>query len=241
MNHGYYLPSPEFHYVLSTLFLSGPSREFVSDLWKSTFPVFPDSFSSNHHLIEGQKLLLSLGERYFTENDFYEAFQDEFTQLFLAPVKAYPYQSVYLDTVSIGGVQMSGLMMGESAERVRDFYSEYGFGKTVNLPEDHISFELAFLGRLHSFHESTGYVTYLVGAKKFLEENMIRWVPRFCDDLYDAADIYRPVAKIVKGLVLYEYEALMLTTSGQIESAFSHAIGHSDKQEGEDGEGERNN
>jgi TorA maturation chaperone TorD len=210
MRQGYYLPNPEFHYFLSNLFLSGPSREFVSDLWNGTFPAFPDSFPGNDDLREGHGLLITLKDHFEKEDDFYQAFQDEFIRLFFAPVTAYPYQSVYLDTVSIGGVQMSGLMMGESAERVRDSYSEYGFGKTVNLPEDHISFELAFLGRLYSLHENTGDGAYLAAARNFLEEHLIRWVPRFCDDLYDEADLYKPVAKILKGLVLYEYEALML-------------------------------
>lgn len=207
---GYYLPSPEFHYFLSNLFMSGPSRAFVSDLWNDTFPALPESFLENDDLKEGWSLLLELKKRFPGEEDFCRAFQDEFTRLFLGgPAMVHPYQSVYLDTINIGGVLLNGLMMGESAERVRDFYSEYGFGKTVNLPDDHISFELAFLGRLYSLHENTGDGAYLAAAKKFLEEHLIRWTPRFCDDLYENADLYRPVAKIVKGLLIFEYTNLM--------------------------------
>lgn len=207
---GYYLPSPEFHYFLSNLFISGPSRAFVSDLWNDTFPALPESFLENDDLKEGYGLLLELKKRFSGEEDFYEAFQDEFTRLFLGgPAMVHPYQSVYLDTINIGGVLFNGLMMGESAERVKAFYSEYGFGKTVNLPEDHLAFELAFLGRLHSLYEDTGENIYLVGAKNFLEEHLIRWAPRFCDDLYENADLYRPVAKIVKGLLIFEYTNLM--------------------------------
>ena len=226
MKHGYYLPSPGFHYLLSNLFLLGPSHEFISDLWNGLFPVFPDSFSGNYDLTEGHRMLFSLKERFKSEEDFYETFQDEFTELFLAPVRVYPYQSVYLDTINIGGIQMSGLLMGESTETVREFYTRYGFGKTVNLPDDHIAFELAFLGRLHSLYESTGLHRYLTAAREFVEKHLIRWVTRFCDDLYDTADLYKPVAKILKGLVLYEYEALMLTTGEQME-AFSYTKRHS--------------
>lgn len=208
---GYYLPSADFHYFLANLLISGPSREFVSDLCNGTFPALPESFLENDDLKEGYSLLLALKKRFPSEEDLYQAFQDEFTRLFLGgPAMVGPYQSVYLDTINIGGILFSGLMMGESVERVRDFYSEYGFSKTLNLPDDHISFELAFLGRLHSLHENTGDGAYLAAAKKFLQEHLIRWVPRFCDDLYDAADLFKPVAKILKGLVLYEYEALML-------------------------------
>ncbi len=227
MRPGYYLPSPEFHYFLSNLLISGPSREFVSDLYNDNFPPFPDFFHGNDDLREGHGLLITLNVRFEKENAFYQALQDEFTRLFLAPVKVYPYQSVYLDTINIGGIQMSGLMMGESAERVRVFYSEYGFSKTVNLPDDHISFELAFLGRLHSLYEDTGDGEYLVAAKKFIEEHLIRWVPRFCDDLYDTADLFKPVAKILKGLVLYEYEVLMLEI--RADKIFSTARCNADK------------
>jgi TorA maturation chaperone TorD len=208
---GYYLPSADFHFFLANLLISGPSREFISDLCSDTFPALPESFLENDDLKEGCSLLLALKKRFPSEEDFYQAFQGEFTQFFLGgPAMVHPYQSVYLDTINIGGVLFNGLMMGESAERVKAFYSEYGFGKTVNLPDDHISFELAFLGRLHSLHENTGDGVYLAAAKNFLEEHLIRWAPRFCDDLYDAADLFKPVAKILKGLVLYEYEALML-------------------------------
>lgn len=173
-------------------------------------------------------LLLSLKERFKNEEDFHMAFHDEFTALFLAPVRVYPYQSVYLDTINIGGVQMTGLLMGKSAGMVKDFYSEYGFGKTVNLPDDHIAFELAFLGKLHSLYESTGLDRYLSAAREFIEEHLIRWAPRFCDDLYDTADLYKPVAKILKGLVLYEYEALMLTSTNRVD-ALSPSRGNADK------------
>lgn len=207
----YYLPSADFHYFLANLLISGPSREFISDLCNDTFPALPESFLENDDLKEGCSLLLELKKRFSREEDFYQAFQDEFTRFFLGgPAMVHPYQSVYLDTINIGGVMLNGLMMGESAEQVKEFYSEYGFGKSVNLPEDHLAFELAFLGRLHSLYEDTGEIIYLVGAKKFLEEHLIRWAPRFCDDLHDAADLFKPVAKILKGLVLYEYEALML-------------------------------
>lgn len=208
---GYYLPSADFHYFLANLLISGPSREFISDLCNDTFPALPESFLENGDLKEGCSLLLELKKRFPGEEDFYQAFQDEFTRFFLGgPAMVHPYQSVYLDTINLGGVMLNGLMMGESAEQVKEFYSEYGFGKSVNLPEDHLAFELAFLGRLHSLYEETGEIIYLVGAKKFLEEHLIRWAPRFCDDLHDAADLFKPVAKILKGLVLYEYEALML-------------------------------
>jgi TorA maturation chaperone TorD len=229
MRLGYQLPSGDFHYFLANLLLKGPSHGFVSDLWNDAFPAPPDQFCENDAMAEGFRLMTGLKKCFDNMDAFYQAFEGEFTRLFLAPVKVYPYQSVYLDTINLGGVMMSGLMMGESAERVRDFYSKYGFGKTVNLPDDHISFELAFLGRLHSLYENTGDDAYLAAAKNFLEEHLIRWVPRFCDDLNDVADLYKPVAKILKGLVLYQYEALMQATTAEIEP-FAHATGHSDKQ-----------
>ena len=225
-----YTPSAGFHYFLSNLLISGPSREFVSELWHDTFPDLSEAFLENDDLKEGYRLLIELKKRFPNEEGLYQAFQDEFARLFLGgPAMVHPYQSVYLDTINFGGVLLNGLMMGESAERVKEFYSEYGFGKTVNLPEDHISFELAFLGRLHSLHENTGDGAYLAAAKKFLEEHLIRWAPRFCDDLYDAADLLKPVAKILKGLVLYEYEALMLTPTGRSED-IAHAGCTADKQ-----------
>jgi TorA maturation chaperone TorD len=226
---GHYMPTADLHYFLSNLLMSGPSRECVADLWGDAFPAFPDALLKNGDIKEGYGSLLALKKRFTRQEDFYSAFQGEFTRLFLGgPEMVHPYESVYLDTMNIGGVMLNGLMMGESSDRVKEFYSAYGFGKTVNLPEDHISFELAFLGRLHSLHENAGDDAYLSAAKKFHEEHLVRWVPRFCDDLYDAADLFKPVAKILKGLALYEYEALMLTSTNQLE-ALSPSRGNADK------------
>jgi len=118
-----------------------------------------------------------------------------------------PYESVYL------GSDQQPLMQASVA--VRQAYAEAGVGlpEEVRDQPDFIGFELDFMRHLTE-KEAQAWADggweevaqILEKERAFLEEHVVRWIPRFCDVMAQEAqlDFYRGIARVTKGFVLDE-------------------------------------
>lgn len=121
----------------------------------------------------------------------------DYSALFVGPneLLAPPYGSVYLDG--------ERLLMGESTMNVLNTYSANGLSidsEFFNAP-DHIAVELEFTYFL--LHNEVGALrdndtekanSYRVAANKFLQENLVKWVPPFVENISKGAKTeYYPV------------------------------------------------
>ena len=108
----------------------------------------------------------------------------------------HPFESVYLGA--------DHLLMQEPRDQVVDLYAEYGFAASTepHLPEDHISFELAFL-QLLAFRSADGDPQAQALMARFANEHPLRWLPAFCDDLKDAAEtnFWLDCADMLRGVI----------------------------------------
>ncbi len=115
-----------------------------------------------------------------------------------------PYEGVY--------AAMAQEALGQTMMSVRNIYAESG----VVLPEeihdqpDFIGFELDFMRHLTekeaeawANEENEEVVKIIKKERAFLDEHILRWVPRFCDLMFEQAqlDFYRGIARLTKGFV----------------------------------------
>ena len=116
-----------------------------------------------------------------------------------------PYESVYRD----------GRLWGKSTAEVSQTCGRLG----VKLPEawteppDYIGIELDFM-RLICLSEreawQDGYadkaLEYLEAGGDFLRKHIVQWVPDFCEEMYNRAelDFYRGIARLTRGFVEYD-------------------------------------
>ncbi len=129
-----------------------------------------------------------------------EEISNDFEEIFSPSQKRIlPYESSYIGQTDFSMVA-SGL-----TERIYSFYLQEGLilDESLNIAPDHISAELFFVSYLLDANR-------VASLKYFFEEHIVSWIPRFCDDLYDAAftDFYQELAAITKDLILTEYEKL---------------------------------
>lgn len=118
-----------------------------------------------------------------------------------------PYEGVYAPTAQEA--------LGQAMMNVKNIYAESG----VVLPEeihdqpDFIGFELDFMRHLTEKEadawaaENNEEVMRITEKERaFLDEHILRWIPRFCDLMLQEAqlDFYRGVARLTKGFVMGE-------------------------------------
>ncbi len=131
----------------------------------------------------------------------------EYAALFIGPQPrtVHPYESVYRDGLTIGDQTFRGLLMGESVDKVRAFWAEAGIHcvNPHNYPPDHVGLELAFVAYMGQGFLESGEARSWDLARRFVQEHLLAWVPRFCADLHavDAACFYRPVAQVTEGVL----------------------------------------
>lgn len=124
---------------------------------------------------------------------------------------ARPYASVYLSR--------DGCLMQEPYSRIADFYNRAGFARSADAREldDHISVVLEFMA-----HLAEGTVRALKNREDrsvrerlrlqdaFLRDNVLTWVPAFCQDAarYADSEFYRAFAAITSAFVKADEELL---------------------------------
>lgn len=147
------------------------------------------------------------------ENEFLELLQVEYANIFL--LNLYPYESVF-----VGAEPM--LNTGET-EAVQQFYHRYNFsvggvrGKIKNLPPDHLSAELRFLGFLAKYEaqarrENQPRKAELLGrsAYTFLQKHLLCWLPVMSLNVARVTrhDFYPNLTAQALSFVLFDYQHL---------------------------------
>lgn len=141
----------------------------------------------------------------------------EYTRLFLGPGRHLsPHESVWVGAAEKGD---RGLLWGEATADVVETMNAFGFDLLPcysGIP-DHLAVELELMHHL-ARKESDAWNAgdrqvaeeYRGYQRKFMEEHLIRWVPRFCDLVADLARIrfYRDIARLTKDFVLDDWEFL---------------------------------
>lgn len=187
----------DFYYFLSWLYLEGPPQELVEDLINGKFQLE----HRNKDMQEGIRILEEWATSVEDVREGYLNAQDEFARLFIGPGKPLvsPYQSVYEE----------GAPYGKATLRMKEIYeeAEVSKGTGVKEPEDHVGMELAFMGllcnRISSLVDRSEILRNLHTQKQFLNEQLLRWVPKFCEDLLksERAFFYRGVAMLTLGFL----------------------------------------
>lgn len=131
---------------------------------------------------------------------------------------AVPYESIYTSE--------DGLIMQEARDDVRRIYLEHGVNvdEDLNMPEDHLSFELEFMA-LMSVRSSDFLMrgrrfdlkSALETQIRFIEDHLENWLPTLQDRIEDCAKLrfYPAVAKITRGYV-QEDKALVHDMIGEL-------------------------
>lgn len=123
----------------------------------------------------------------------------------------YPYESVYTSPEQ--------LLMQEARDKVRRIYAACGLTLSGDFhePEDHIALEMEFMSHLcvrttAASEEGNAETVrvYLHSQREFLEDHLLLWTPRFCEDLVRNAttDFYRALGYLVRDFLQLE-EALI--------------------------------
>lgn len=196
----------EVYGLLTTVFRAEPTEAFIRDL---KGPRFAGAFSD---------LGVDLGERFrtTTEDILLEELTIEFTRLFLGPGEHLSaHESIYTE---IDG-EVGGLWGAKTVE-VKKFIETTGLdyeSEFTGLP-DHISVELEFMRKLveweaakWSEHDSESAKYCLTVQKKFAEEHLLKWVPKFCSDIIDKATMpfYREMAKVTRDFLEFDHDLII--------------------------------
>ena len=140
----------------------------------------------------------------------------EYAALFIGPGKHIPpYESIYAPDKS-GKV---GSYWGECTVDMKNWVEKSGLTiseKFDSIP-DHISLEFEFMQKIIEQERLSrekdnleSAMQWMSAAKTFFEKHLIEWVPKFCDDVIELAniDFYREIAKLTKSFILEEKEFL---------------------------------
>ncbi|MBI4654646.1 MAG: molecular chaperone TorD family protein [Nitrospirae bacterium] len=146
------------------------------------------------------------------EDKIIEDLAVEYTRLFLGPGKHIsPHESIHHER-SDGDW---GRFWGKDTVLVKKFIETAGLeyrSEFTGMP-DHISVELEFMhkaaeqeAQAWKENNSDGALYCLKMQKKFVDEHLIKWIPKFCDKVISQAELsfYREMAKLTKGFVEFE-------------------------------------
>jgi putative dimethyl sulfoxide reductase chaperone len=137
----------------------------------------------------------------------------EFAALFLNASRqpVYPFESVY--------TSKEGLLMQRARDEVLNEYRRAGLERiqAFKEPEDHIALELEFMSYLCNktldslqAQDRTAAHESLEWQKRFFDEHLVVWIPRFCKDLVQFAqsDFYKGLALLTAELLEMERETI---------------------------------
>lgn len=159
---------------------------------------------------------LDLGQDFLqgSEESVLEEMAVEFTRLFLGPGKHIsPHESVHRPSEEGG----TGQLWGEPTVKVKKFIEAAGleYSSEYSGMPDHISVELEFMQHL-TLREAQaceedgreGSKFYQNIEKAFIEEHLIRWVPKFCEKVMEETEMlfYKGIASFTKKYIAFEKE-----------------------------------
>ena len=200
--------------LLSALYLELPNSKMIQSMFDTEFKLGLSSAVSNFEadeIKEGLTLIAS----------FITAFKEQSTEEVLKRISIDrtrllrgvsqqhspppPYESVYRD----------GRLYSESTIEVSQIYCRLGITlpQTWTEPPDYIGIELDFM-RLICQGEKEAWQTdsfdkaleHLEVGGDFLKKHILQWVPRFCEEMYNKAelDFYKGIAHFTSGFVAYD-------------------------------------
>jgi TorA maturation chaperone TorD len=148
------------------------------------------------------------------ENDLVEDMAVEYTRLFLGPGKHIPPNESIFHEREDGDW---GRFWGASTVEVKKFIETAGLTYRDDFTDmpDHISVEFEFMQKIivkekDEWNEVNrdGALYCLKMEKMFIDDHLIQWVPRFCNEvIYDAElAFYSEMAKITRSFIEFEKE-----------------------------------
>ena len=196
-----------FYGFLYRMYVEEPTREFANDLTNGKFD-FAElvALDINPELSEGFRLLNAFMDKSKGKDGdtIYKALRDEYTLLFIGPgrLPVEPYEAWWV----------SGKRLGEPLVKVIEAYRKAGIvrSKEYPEPEDYIGFELKFLHYLceeeMAAESRERLKECLKLQREFFDEHVLKWVPNFCDALYNykLSNFYKGIAKLTKGFILFD-------------------------------------
>jgi len=124
---------------------------------------------------------------------------------------AHPYESVYTSP--------DRLLMQQARDDVRQIYAAAGLSRSGGWhePEDHVALEMEFMGRL-CFRAVAALErgnaeearVHLESQRRFLENHLLAWVPRFCEDVIRNAGtgFYRGLGLLLRDFLAFERDLI---------------------------------
>jgi putative dimethyl sulfoxide reductase chaperone len=112
-----------------------------------------------------------------------------------------------------------GLLMQEARDRVVEWYRQAGMQRAGGfpVPEDHLALELEYVAQLceptsRALESQDGEraLACLRAQRAFLEEHLLNWVPRLCEDILRlaATDFYQGIALLSAGYLAADQNLL---------------------------------
>jgi TorA maturation chaperone TorD len=145
----------DLYRFLSAAFLTEPSPDFLAHLRDDSFHAALAEWFSADVVENFQRVSEAMDAEKFSDSA-----RREFTNLFLVPGGQHiaPYESVFRDTREIEGREISGLLMGQSALDVQQWYRLAALEISADFKElpDHIGLELHYLAYLCDREQAFG-------------------------------------------------------------------------------------
>ncbi|WP_406677954.1 TorD/DmsD family molecular chaperone [Moorella sp. ACPs] len=203
--------------LLRSTFIQEPSREFIDLLERDEMiPSFPFT-GDNQEIGAGVEQVNKYLERYKSmaagaRDEELERLRWDYTRMFVGPYQlpAPPWESAYLNE--------ERLLFQEETLAVRRAYLSYSFipRNYHREADDHLGLELEFMFRLSEMVAGKAAVRDAVGAEAilkdqeaFLTDHLLKWVPRFAEDVIHSAttDFYQGMARLLKGFIYLDRQA----------------------------------
>ena len=161
---------------------------------------------------------VNLGDEFYTqaEEELLEDLAIEYTRLFLGPGKHIsPHESVHHERDD----GKWGALWGNSTVDVKKFVETLGLKykeDDTSLP-DHISVEMEMMQKLIEREQQAWgegkkeEALYCLKAERmFVEDHLIKWVPKFCSKIEDEAEMtfYSEMAKVTRSFIELEKDSL---------------------------------
>lgn len=195
----------EVYGLLTAVFRVGPTEAFIKELRS---PRLSGVFSD---------MDVELGEAFYSDPEFdvVEALVLEFTRLFIGPG---PHISAHESIFTVVDSSSGGLW-GTKTVEVKKFIEATGLNyepQFTGLP-DHISVELEFMQKMTEWEsekwmqEDRKSAEYCLSAQRmFLEQHLLCWVSKFCDEIMDQAELpfYKAMAELTENYMAFERQSI---------------------------------
>ncbi len=172
---------------------------------------------------------VNLGKEFYSQakEELIEDLAVEYTRLFLGPGKHIsPHESVHHERDD----GKWGQLWGNSTVDVKKFVETLGLSykeSDTSIP-DHISVEMEMMQKLIEREQQAWgedkleEALYCLKAEQmFVEDHLIKWIPKFCDKVEDEAEMtfYREMAKVTRSFIELEKGSLDSYISENMASA----------------------